>query len=32
MIEPPDMYAGHVPARWLDEAPRVVRNEQGVDE
>ena len=27
MIEPPDMYSRHVPARWLDEAPRVVRNE-----
>jgi predicted TIM-barrel fold metal-dependent hydrolase len=31
-IEPPDMYENHVPAKWLDQAPRVVRNEQGVDE
>src|SRR3974390_1698952 len=32
MIEPPDMYKNHVPAKWRDEAPRVVRNQQGVDE
>jgi hypothetical protein len=32
MIEPPDMYKNHVPARWLDEVPGVARNEQGVDE
>jgi predicted TIM-barrel fold metal-dependent hydrolase len=32
MIEPPDMYKNHVPAKWLDEAPKVVRNDQGVDE
>jgi predicted TIM-barrel fold metal-dependent hydrolase len=32
MIEPPDMYENHVPKKWLDQAPRVVRNEQGVDE
>ena len=32
MIEPPDMYKNHVPARWQDEAPKVVRNERGVDE
>jgi predicted TIM-barrel fold metal-dependent hydrolase len=32
MIEPPDMYKNHVPARWLDQAPKVVRNERGVDE
>ena len=31
-IEPPDMYKNHVPAKWLDEVPKVVRNEQGVDE
>lgn len=31
-IEPPDMYTHHVPARWADEAPKVVRNDQGVDE
>ena len=32
MIEPPDMYKNHVPAKWLDRAPQVIRNEQGVDE
>lgn len=31
-IEPPDMYKNHVPKKWLDQAPKVVRNEQGVDE
>ncbi len=32
VIEPPDMYENHVPRKWLDEAPKVVRNEQGIDE
>lgn len=32
MVEPPDMFKNHVPARWHDEVPKVVRNEQGVDE
>ncbi|MBL7502733.1 amidohydrolase [Frankia sp. CNm7] len=32
MIEPPDMYRNHVPAKWLAEAPRVERNEQGLDQ
>src|SRR3546814_16044896 len=32
MIEPPDMYENHVPAKWKDKAPKVVRNENGVDE
>src|SRR5947208_5600225 len=32
VIEPPDMYKGHVPAKWLDEVPKVVRNDEGVDE
>ena len=32
MIEPPDMYEHHVPAKWLDEAPKVVRNDEGVDQ
>ena len=31
-IEPPDMYANHVPQKWLDEVPKVVRNEHGIDE
>ena len=32
MIEPPDMFENHVPAKWADQAPRVVRNDQGIDE
>jgi predicted TIM-barrel fold metal-dependent hydrolase len=32
MIEPPDMYQRHVPAKWKDQAPKVVRNDRGVDE
>jgi len=32
MIEPPDMYENHVPAKFKDKAPKVVRNEQGIDE
>jgi predicted TIM-barrel fold metal-dependent hydrolase len=31
MVEPPDMYDAHVPAKWLDQAPKIVRNDQGVD-
>ena len=31
-IEPPDMYDNHVPAKWKDQAPKLVRNEQGIDE
>jgi predicted TIM-barrel fold metal-dependent hydrolase len=31
-IEPPDMYKNHVPAKWQDVAPKIVRNEQGFDE
>jgi predicted TIM-barrel fold metal-dependent hydrolase len=31
-IEPPDMYKNHVPAKWANEVPKVVRNEQGIDE
>jgi predicted TIM-barrel fold metal-dependent hydrolase len=31
-IEPPDMYKNHVPARWADLAPKVVRNADGIDE
>src|SRR4030088_1829538 len=30
MIEPPDMYKNHVPAKWLKDVPKVVRNDQGV--
>ena len=33
MVEPPDMYANHVPAKWKDQVPHVVRNDEtGVDE
>jgi predicted TIM-barrel fold metal-dependent hydrolase len=32
MIEPPDMFRNHVPAKWQDQAPKVVRNAQGIDE
>ena len=32
MVEPPDMYDHHVPAKWKDVVPKVVRNEAGVDE
>ena len=32
LIEPPDMYKNHLPAKWLDQAPKIVRNEQGIDE
>jgi predicted TIM-barrel fold metal-dependent hydrolase len=31
-IEPPDMYKNHVPKKWLDEMPKVVRSPQGIDE
>ena len=31
-IEPPDMWKNHVPAKWQDEVPKVVRNDNGVDE
>lgn len=31
-IEPPDMYENHVPAKYLDMVPKVVRNADGVDE
>jgi predicted TIM-barrel fold metal-dependent hydrolase len=30
-IEPPDMYERHVPAKWRDQAPKIVRNEDGND-
>src|SRR3954451_17825144 len=32
MIEPPDMYKNHLPAKWLDQAPKIIRNAQGIDE
>jgi predicted TIM-barrel fold metal-dependent hydrolase len=32
MIEPPDMFKNHVPAKWQDDVPKVVRNAEGVDQ
>jgi predicted TIM-barrel fold metal-dependent hydrolase len=32
VVEPPDMYAGHVPAKYRHRAPRVVRSGDGVDQ
>jgi predicted TIM-barrel fold metal-dependent hydrolase len=31
-IEPPDMWKNHVPKKWLDQVPKVVRNAEGMDE
>jgi predicted TIM-barrel fold metal-dependent hydrolase len=31
VVEPPDMFEGRIPARYIDRAPRVVRNEKGDD-
>lgn len=31
-IEPPDMYENHVPAKYKDLAPKVVRNAEGLDQ
>jgi len=31
LIEPPDLFANHLPRRYLDRAPRLVRNDAGVD-
>ena len=32
MIEPPGIFDGHVPEKWRDQAPKIVRNEAGMDE
>lgn len=32
MIEPPDLFENHVPEKYKDDMPKVVRNEAGVDE
>ena len=29
IVEPPDMFENHLPAKYLDQAPRVVRNPDG---
>jgi predicted TIM-barrel fold metal-dependent hydrolase len=31
VVEPPDMFDGRLPAKYADEAPKVVRNERGDD-
>jgi choline dehydrogenase-like flavoprotein len=31
IIEPPDLFAGHLDARYLDQAPKLVRNDEGSD-
>ena len=31
LVEPPDMFAGTIPPRWRDRAPRVVRQADGAD-
>ena len=31
LIEPPDLFAEHLPARYLDRAPKLVRNDEGSD-
>jgi predicted TIM-barrel fold metal-dependent hydrolase len=32
VVEPPDMFDRHVPRKWADQAPKVVANEQGIDQ
>ena len=32
VVEPPDMFRGHLPARYLDQAPHIVHNEEGKDQ
>ena len=31
IVEPPDMFKNHLPKKYLDEAPRLVHNEDGSD-
>jgi predicted TIM-barrel fold metal-dependent hydrolase len=31
VVEPPDMFEGHVPAKWVDEAPRLVTGDDGIE-
>ena len=31
-IEPPDMYQRHLPKKYLDQAPKIVRNAEGIDQ
>src|SRR5438270_10165498 len=30
VIEPPDMFDRHVPAKWVDEAPKIVTGDAGI--
>lgn len=31
VVEPPDMFRSHIPARYADQAPKVVTNDDGTD-
>src|SRR3974390_2390026 len=31
VVEPPDMFTGHIPARYADQAPKVITKEDGTD-
>jgi hypothetical protein len=31
VVEPPDMFGRHLPAKWKDRAPRMVKNDSGDD-
>src|SRR2546425_1137924 len=31
-IQPPDIFAKHVPKKWLDDVPKVVGNHEGVND
>jgi hypothetical protein len=31
VIEPPHLFVNHLPARYLDQAPKLVRNDEGSD-
>lgn len=31
VVEPPDLFAGHIPAKYADQAPRVVTKDDGTD-
>ena len=31
-IEPPDMYDRHLPAKYKDRAPKIIRSDQGIDQ
>ncbi|MCL2580966.1 MAG: amidohydrolase [Streptosporangiales bacterium] len=31
VVEPPDMFSGHIPAKYKDQAPKVITKEDGTD-